>query len=268
MKKLLAIVFIGLFFSGSGYAEYVRSVQWEKNSTKAYKECTFFGFFCEIYMDVSSNKSNAEIGSYISVFDKEGNKIEKFMVHTIFYEKARNLCIVSNQDKKEPDTYLSARNCTKSKKSARDKKSDKNRKKTKIKLLCELDKINVIKNVDGTLINKWYDKKFIKKNFSLINQPIKYETSKNSYAIWIDESGMLLDYHDDNGFGYFVERDAKEKNYITLHYTSINYLDLTHMTKMSVDIINNESKYQYSFKNKPEISSIGHGTCKKLKWKY
>ena len=79
---------------------------------------------------------------------------------------------------------------------------------------------------------------------------------------------MLLDYHDDNGLGYFVERDAKEDGYITLHYTSINYLDLTHMSKMSVDIINNDSKYQYSFQNKPEISSIGYGKCKKLKWEY
>ena len=40
---------------------------------------------------VSSNKSNAEIGSYISVFDKEGKKIDKFMVQTIYYEKDRKL---------------------------------------------------------------------------------------------------------------------------------------------------------------------------------
>ena len=122
------------------------------------------------------------------------------MVKTIFYEKDRKLCIVSKQDKKEPDTYLSVRNCTKSKKSERDKKSNANREKSKIKLLCELDKINVIKQFDGTLVNKWYDKKFIKKNLSLIAEPVKYETSKNSLAIWIDESGMLLDYHDDNTF--------------------------------------------------------------------
>jgi len=268
MKKLSLYIFLVLMWCNTGHAEYVKSVQWKKNSTQAYKECTFFGFFCEIYMEVTSNKSNAEIGSYISVFDKEGKKIDKFMVKTIFYEKDRKLCIVSKQDKKEPDTYLSVRNCTKSKKSERDKKSNANREKSKIKLLCELDKINVIKQFDGTLVNKWYDKKFIKKNLSLIAEPVKYETSKNSLAIWIDESGMLLDYHDDNGLGYFVERDAKEDGYITLHYTSINYLNLTHTTKMSVDIINNDSKYQYSFQNKPEISSIGYGKCKKLKWEY
>ena len=268
MKKLFGILVLGLLWCNTGHAEYVKSVQWKKNSTQAYKECTFFGFFCEIYMEVSSNKSNAEIGSYISVFDKEGKKIDKFMVRTIFYEKDRKLCHVSKQNKKEPDTILSVQNCTKNTKSERDKKSNANREKSKIKLLCELDKINVIKKFDGTSVDTWYDKKFIKKNLSLIAEPVKYETSKNSLAIWIDESGMLLDYHDDNGFGYFVERDAKDENYITLHYTSINYLDLTHMTKMSVDIINNDSKYEYGFKNEPEISSIGYGKCKKLKWEY
>ena len=268
MKKLCLFIFLGLMFCNIGYAEYVKSVQWEKNSTKAYKECAFFGFFCDIYMEVSSNKSNAEIGSYISVFDKEGNKIDKFMVQTIFYEKDRKLCHASKQDKKEPDTILSVRSCTKSKKSERDNKSNANREKSKIKLLCELDKINVIKKFDGTIVDMWYDKKYINDNLSLIAQPVKYETSKSSLAVWIDESGMLLDYHDDNGFGYFVERDTKDDRYITLHYTSINYLDLTHMTKMSVDIINNDSKYEYGFKNEPEISSIGYGKCKKLKWEY
>ena len=143
-------------------------------------------------MPVTSNKLYAEIGSYIRVFDENGKEIDNFMVQTIYYEKDRRLCHVSKQNKKEPDTILSIRNCTKSKKSERDKKSNANREKSKIKLLCELDKINVIKQFDGTLVNKWYDKKFIKKNLSQIAKPVKYETSKNSLAIWIDESGMIL----------------------------------------------------------------------------
>ena len=48
-------------------------------------------------------------------------------------------------------------------------KSETNRKKSTIKLSCEIKKVHIVKKFDGTDIDVWYDEKFLKKKFKSIN---------------------------------------------------------------------------------------------------
>jgi hypothetical protein len=268
MKNFLKITILILLFINNVQAEYVDRVQWEKDPPQAYKECGIFGFFCDIYMPASSNKLKASHGSYIKVYNQDGKEIDNFMVKTIYYEKDKKRCYISKQLKEEPETYLTVHNCTKVEKSERDKKSDINRKKSKIKLSCKMDKVHVVKKSDGTPVDVWYDKKFIKKNLAEIAKPVIYETNKENYPIWVNESGTISQYQNENGFGYINESDAKEDGYITIHFISINYLDLSLKSEHSLPIKDDDSRFNYNFNNKPEISSIGYGECKKIKWEY
>ena len=45
-------------------------------------------------------------------------------------------------------------------------KSEANRKKSTIKLSCEINKVHIIKKFDGTDMNVWYEEKFLKENLS------------------------------------------------------------------------------------------------------
>ena len=147
-----------------------------------------------------------------------------------------------------------------------DNKSEKNRKKSTIQLSCEIKKVHFIKKYDGTFVDVWYDEQYIKKNFpEEISEPILIETSKNSHAIWIDGNGTLAWDHNNTGLTYLTEQDANE-GFVTLSFTSINYEDLKFFTEASMLIKKDDSRYNYSFTNKPEMSSKGYGKCKKLKW--
>lgn len=268
MKNFLKITILILLFINNVQAEYVDRVQWEKDSPQAYKECGIFGFFCDIYMPASSNKLKASHGSYIKVYNQDGKEIDNFMVKTIYYEKEKKRCYISKQLKEEPETYLTVHNCTKVEKSERDKKSDINRKKSKIKLSCKINKINILTKSDGTPEDLWFDEKYINKNFSQVAKPVIYETNKESYPVWIDESGTIAQYHNENGFGIISESDAKINGYVNIYFTSMSYSNLSFITEQSLAIKNNDSIFKYNFKNKPEIISIAYGKCKKLKWEY
>jgi hypothetical protein len=144
--------------------------------------------------------------------------------------------------------------------------SETNRKKSTIKLSCEMNKVHLIKKYDGTTADIWYDEKFIKENLAELAKPSIIETNKDSHAIWINGTGTLAMYHDKNGLGYLNEQDTKKKGFITLHLTSINYENLEFISESSMLIKDDDSKFNYNFTNKPEISAKGYGICKKLKW--
>jgi hypothetical protein len=144
-------------------------------------------------------------------------------------------------------------------------KSEKNRKKSTIKLSCEIKKVHIIKNYDGTIADKWYDDKFIKENLGELAKPMIIETNKDSFAIWLDGKGTIAMYHDKNGLDYLTEWSAKE-GFVTLHLTSISYENLEFVSEASMLIKKDDSRYNYNFTNKPEISSKGYGICEKLKW--
>ena len=145
-------------------------------------------------------------------------------------------------------------------------KSEANRKKSTIKLSCEIKKTHVIKNYDGTIADKWYDEKYIKENLGELAKPIIIETSKDSFGIWIDGIGTLAMYHDKNRLDYLTEWHTKKEGFVTLHLTSISYENLEFITESSMFIKKDDSRYNYNFTNKPEISSKGYGICEKLKW--
>ena len=56
-------------------------------------------------------------------------------------------------------------------------KSEKNRKKSTIKLSCEIKKVHIIKNYDGTIEDKWYDDEYIKENLGELAKPMIIETN-------------------------------------------------------------------------------------------
>ena len=146
-------------------------------------------------------------------------------------------------------------------------KSEKNRKKSTIKLSCKINKVNIIKMYDGTEVNTWHDEKFLNENFGEeILKPIIIETNKNSYAMWVDGIGTIAMYNDENGIGYITVRDTENEKFVTLHLTSVSYKDLKLISESSMYIKNDDSKFDYNFNNKPEPSTIGYGKCEKLKW--
>lgn len=242
--------------------EYVKRVKWKTNSEKAYKDCWPFGFLCKIYMSTSSDKSKAEIGSYLKVYNKSGEEVDNFEVKTIYYEASSKRCFISKIPKEEPHTYLTVHDCV-----VYDNKSEKNRKKSTIQLSCEIKKIHFIKKYDGTTVGVWYDEQHIKKNFPKeLTIPVIIETNKDSHAIWIDGNGTIAWDHNKTGLSYLTEQNANKEGFVTLSLTSISYEDLKFFTEASMLIKKDDSRYNYSFTNKPEISSKGYGTCKKLKW--
>tara|TARA_B100000315_G_scaffold225036_1_gene231000 strand:+ start:33 stop:380 length:348 start_codon:yes stop_codon:yes gene_type:complete len=112
MKKAITIIILGLLWCNAALTDaYVKRVKWEKNSDKAYKNCRFFGFFCKIYMPASSDKSKAEIGSYLKVYNQSGEEVDNFEVKTIYYEEKTKRCFISKIPKEEPHTYLTAHDC-------------------------------------------------------------------------------------------------------------------------------------------------------------
>ena len=68
------------------------------------------------------------------------------------------------------------------------------------------------------------------------------------------------------GLSYLTEQNASKEGFVTLSLTSISYEDLKLFTEASILIKKDDSRYNYSFTNKPEMSSKGYGKCKKLKW--
>ena len=55
--------------------------------------------------------------------------------------------------------------------------SETNRKKSTIKLSCEMNKVHLIKKYDGTTADIWYDEKFIKENLAELAKPSIIETN-------------------------------------------------------------------------------------------
>jgi len=147
-------------------------------------------------------------------------------------------------------------------------KSEANRKKSKIKLSCEIKKVHIIKKFDGTNTDIWIDEKFLKENLSQLTEPIIIEIfNKSSHAMWLNKQPRLLRDHNEKGFSYMNESNTtgQRKGFINLHYASVNYENLEFKNEMSMFVKDDDSKYEFGFSNKAEISSIGYGSCKKLK---
>jgi len=144
-------------------------------------------------------------------------------------------------------------------------KSEINRKKTTIKLKCELKKVNIIKNYEGESTDVWLNTKWLKENMKDFVKPFIVETDPGSRAMWMDKIGALLHEHDDTGIYWLNERATKKSDYITLSFSSINYPDLKFLTESSMHIKKDDKRYEYNFKNKPDMSSIGYGSCERLK---
>jgi len=148
---------------------------------------------------------------------------------------------------------------------ALENKSEENRKKSTIKLSCKIEKANLIKKYDGTSVNVWFNSDELKKFDPSGGKPIIIETNPNSLALWVDGKGVLGDYNNMDGIGYFNEMDFKDKNLVTLHFVSINYNNLNFKAENSTLIEKNESRFSYNFNNKPTISSITYGKCSRIK---
>ena len=145
-------------------------------------------------------------------------------------------------------------------------KSEANRKKSTIKLSCEIKKVHIIKKFDGTDMDVWYDEKFLKENLSQLTEPIIIEIfKKDSHAMWQDKQPVLLNDHNEKGFSYLNESATQGEGFINLDYISVNYDNLEYKAETSMLIKDDESKYNFGFSNKAEISSIGYGSCEKLK---
>ena len=147
-------------------------------------------------------------------------------------------------------------------------KSEANRKKSTIKLSCEIKKVHIIKKFDGTDMDVWYDEKFLKENLSQLTEPIIIEIfNKDSLAMWLDKQPILLDDHNEKGFRYINNSNTtgQGEGFINLHYASVNYENLEFKNEMSMLIKDDDSIYEFGFSNKAEISSIGFGSCEKLK---
>ena len=147
-------------------------------------------------------------------------------------------------------------------------KSEANRKKSTIKLSCEIKKVHIVKKFDGTDIDVWYDEKFLKENLSQLTEPIIIEIfNKDSLAMWLDKQPVLLNDHNEKGFSYINESNTsgQGKGLVNLHYTSIDYKNLMFTNEMSMLIKDDDSKYEFGFQNKAIISTIGYGSCNRLK---
>ena len=146
-------------------------------------------------------------------------------------------------------------------------KSEANRKQSAIKLSCEIKKVNIIKKFDGTDTDIWYDEKFLKENLSQLTEPIIIEIfEKDSLAMWQDKQPVLLNDHNEKGFSYLNESATQKEGFVNLHYISVSYDNLEYKAETSMPIKDDDSKYNFGFGNKMEISTIGYGSCKKLKW--
>ncbi len=85
--------------------------------------------------------------------------------------------------------------------------------------------------------------------------------------MWLDKQPILLDDHNEKGFRYINNSNTtgQGEGFINLHYASVNYENLEFKNEMSMLIKDDDSIYEFGFSNKAEISSIGYGSCEKLK---
>ena len=144
--------------------------------------------------------------------------------------------------------------------------SETNRKKSKIKLSCKITKVHVIKKFDGTTVDVWFDEKYLKEKLGKLAEPITLEIfDKDSLAMWVEKKPVLMDSHDKNGFTYLSTSEAQKKGFIQIHYQSFKYDNLKFKSEASMMIKDDDNQYNFGFRNKAEISSIGYGNCKRLK---
>ena len=131
-----------------------------------------------------------------------------------------------------------------------------------------MKKAHVVKKFDGTDVDIWIDEKYLKENLSELVRPIIIEIfDKGSHASWIDTQPNLLHSHNEQGFSYMNESNTsgQGKGLINLHYISVDYKNLKFINEMSLLIKNDDSKYEFGFQNKAKISTIGYGSCDRLK---
>ena len=96
--------------TGTGY---ISSAKWKKNSKMAYNDCGITGFICDAWLGVSVDHNNfASKGSKLTVYNKNGGKIETFVVRTIHIDYDIGQCWLSKEDKKKYKDYLSISNCS------------------------------------------------------------------------------------------------------------------------------------------------------------
>ena len=105
-----------------------------------------------------------------------------------------------------------------------------------------------------------------KENLSQLTEPIIIEIfEKDSLAMWQDKQPVLLNDHNEKGFSYLNESATQKEGFVNLHYISVSYDNLEYKAETSMPIKDDDSKYNFGFGNKMEISSIGYGSCKKIK---
>ena len=83
--------------------------------------------------------------------------------------------------------------------------------------------------------------------------------------MWQDKQPVLLNDHNEKGFSYLNESAAQKEGFVNLHYISVSYDNLEYKAETSMPIKDDDSKYNFGFGNKMQVSTIGYGSCKKIK---
>ena len=78
----------------------------------AYNDCGITGLLCEAWIGVRTDTNSVGTGGKMTVYDKNGNKIETFKVQKILIDYDKKQCWVSKENKEKFKDYLSIQNCT------------------------------------------------------------------------------------------------------------------------------------------------------------
>ena len=111
MGKIKFILFIFFFIICQNvYAREVTSASWPKSSKPSYNECNFiFSFICTMTNDVKSDVNIAYINSYITIYNSKGDKVKKFKVKKIEYNRGN--CWLTPQPIRGYTTYFVTNEC-------------------------------------------------------------------------------------------------------------------------------------------------------------
>ena len=110
MKKLLAIIVMGLLWCNVGFAaSSVRSAAWPVSADSAYSDCGFFGIICSMDMGAKADQNIIRVRSYIKIYNKNGEEIDAFKVKRIYYENGK--CFITPQSKRNYTKYFVVHQC-------------------------------------------------------------------------------------------------------------------------------------------------------------
>ena len=110
MKKLLAIIVLGLLISGNAYSKEVKSVSWSNSPNTAFNSCWWIlNFICTTQSPVNTDVTSVSINSFISIYNKNNELIKKFKVKKIEYSSGR--CWITPQPIRRFRTYFTTEKC-------------------------------------------------------------------------------------------------------------------------------------------------------------